>query len=242
MRWAPIQRDWLFVMATGLAESMCPTHPHVVTKLEDVLKHVQIAVMAKAPIAGLAKTRLIPAVGPEGAARLQRRLTHRAVHTALAAGLGPVTLWCAPDVHHRFFRALHLTTGVALREQCTGDLGARMHQAFESTVLQHPLLLIGTDCPALDGAHLRRAARALLDGCDAVFYPAQDGGYVLVGLNRPRAELFTHIPWSTNKVMTITRHRAHAASLRWREFEPLWDVDLPADLARLSAFEAGVQT
>src|SRR5512132_2769582 len=88
---------------------------------------VQIAVMAKAPIAGLAKTRLIPALGAAGAARLQRRLTLATLHAAREARLGPVTLWCAPDAGHRLFRALHRTTGIACRSQPDGDLGERMH-------------------------------------------------------------------------------------------------------------------
>lgn len=202
------------------------------------LQQVQIAVLAKAPIAGLAKTRLIPALGPHRAARLQRRLTRWAVRTALDAKLGPVTLWCAPDVQHRFFRALHRTTAVALREQCTGDLGDRMHNAFRWHCTQGPLLLIGTDCPPLDVTHLRRAAHALVDGSDAVFYPAEDGGYVLVGLREPQPDLFGHMNWSTSTVMSTTHDRARSLGLAVREFETLWDVDLPADLDRLASLDS----
>ncbi len=194
-----------------------------------------MAVLAKAPVPGLAKTRLIPALGPQGAARLQRRLTRAAVQTALDAGLGPVTLWCAPDVRHRFFRALYRTTGVACHAQPAGDLGARMLAAFTLHCAQCPLLLTGTDCPPLTPARLRRAARALLDGEEAVFYPAEDGGYVLVGLRRPQAALFSDVAWGTATVMAQTRERAHAAGLRLCELETLWDVDLPADLLRWRA-------
>lgn len=201
--------------------------------IESALRRVQVAVLAKAPIAGTAKTRLIPALGAQGAARLQRSLTRGALRCAVEAHLGPVTLWCAPDAEHRFFRALRRTTGLRCLVQPSGDLGARMHTAFRLHCDAGPLLLIGTDCPALRPSHLRKAARALLDGDDAVFYPAEDGGYVLVGLRRPQPALFRDMPWSTAEVMTESRLRAREAGLRVREFETLWDVDLPADLARL---------
>lgn len=196
------------------------------------LSRVQVAVLAKAPVPGLAKTRLIPALGPLGAARLQRQLTRAAVQTALDARLGAVTLWCAPDAQHRFFRALQRTTGVRCLVQAGGDLGARMHAAFRLHCAQGPLLLTGTDSPPLTAGHLRRAALALLDGDEAVFHPAEDGGYVLVGLRRPQAALFEGVAWSTDAVMAQTRQRAAAAGLPLRELETLWDLDVPADLAR----------
>jgi len=205
---------------------------------EAALRTVQLALLAKAPVAGLAKTRLIPALGPQGAARLQRQLTCRALHAALAADLGTVTLWGAPDAHHRFFRALQRRTGVACLAQPEGDLGQRMHAAFERHCTHGPLLLLGTDCPPLSAEHLRRAALALLDGADAVFHPAEDGGYVLVGLRQPQPGLFVDMIWSTAQVMAQTRRRAQALGLRWQELETLWDVDLPADLKRCRAAAA----
>lgn len=202
---------------------------------DPMLQRVGIAVLAKAPIAGLAKTRLIPALGAAGAARLQRCLTLAALQTAGAAALGPITLWCTPDADHRFFRALHRTAGVDCAIQPAGDLGERMHAAFSACGAEVPMLLIGTDCPVLTPDHLRRAAQALIDGHDAVFYPAEDGGYVLVGLRRPQRRLFADMTWSTSAVMEDTRARARLLNLRVRELEMLWDVDVPADLARLRA-------
>ena len=201
------------------------------------LHQVQVAVFAKAPIPGLAKTRLIPALGSLGAARLQRHLTRSAVQTALDSGLGGVNLWCAPHAQHRFFRALRQTTGVPCLVQASCDLGERMHTAFRLHCEQGPLILTGTDCPPLTPAHLRQAAQALLDGDEAVFFPAEDGGYVLVGLRRPQAALFRGITWSTDAVMAQTRERAKEAGVRWREFETLWDLDVPADLDRWRAWQ-----
>jgi rSAM/selenodomain-associated transferase 1 len=197
------------------------------------LRDVRVAVFAKAPIAGLAKTRLVPALGARGAARLQREFTRHALQTAAAAGLGPVALWCAPESEHRFFRALRRTTNVDCHVQAGGDLGERMHAAFRAHCAQGPLLLIGTDCPALSPSNLRWAAQALCDGHDAVFGPAEDGGYVLVGLRSPQPALFTGMTWSTPTVMSETRARARALGLRVTELETLWDVDVPTDLERL---------
>ena len=200
---------------------------------------LQIAILAKAPIAGWAKTRLIPALGAPGAARLQRRFTRQTVHTAQAAALGPVTLWCAPHAGHRFFRALQQRSpGLHCRAQPDGDLGERMHSAFLWHCTDSPLLLIGTDCPALRPEHLQQAGQALADGDDAVFIPAEDGGYVLVGLRQPQPALFVGMSWSHAGVMAETRRRAVALSLKLCELAPLWDVDLPADLARLGQLNA----
>jgi uncharacterized protein len=196
---------------------------------------VDIAVFAKAPEPGLAKTRLIPALGAQGAARLQRQLTRRAVLTAQRAALGSVTLWCTPHTQHRFFRALRRCTGVACARQPSGDLGHRMLHAFRAQCGRGPLLLIGTDCPALTPDDLRSAAQALRDGDDAVFLPAEDGGYVLVGLRRPQPAVFDGVSWGTEWVMAETRTRLCAERLHWCEPRVLWDVDRPADLPRLDA-------
>src|SRR5580692_3263884 len=134
---------------------------------------VAVAILAKAPLPGLAKTRLAPALGPDGAAQLQARLIERAVETARAAEIGPVTLWAAPDQDHPAFQALAALFGVALARQPDGDLGARMLAAIAAA--RGPALVIGTDCPALAPAHLRAAAEALVE-VDAVVIPVEDGG------------------------------------------------------------------
>jgi rSAM/selenodomain-associated transferase 1 len=192
---------------------------------------VAIAVLAKAPIPGFAKTRLIPVLGDDGAARLQARLIERAVATACAAGVGPVTLWATPDPTHAIFQALRTRHGVALATQGDGDLGARMLAAIAAT--HGPALVIGTDCPALTADHLRTAAAVLRNGGDAVVFPAEDGGYVLIGTQRPLPALFADMHWSTAGVMAETRQRLKMAGVSWQEPVTLWDVDLPADLQRL---------
>ena len=162
-----------------------------------------IAVFAKAPVAGYAKTRLIPTLGAAAAARLHREMTLHALREASAAGTSELKLWCAPDCQHRFFRALKKSKmfGEALGfvQQAEGELGQRMAAAFATA--SGPMLLIGTDCPVLSAEHLRQAAEALSDGFDAVFIPAEDGGYTLVGLRRPVPSIFTGIDWGSPQVM-----------------------------------------
>jgi rSAM/selenodomain-associated transferase 1 len=201
------------------------------------IEPVAVAILAKAPIPGFAKTRLIPALGEAGAATLQARLTERAVETATAAGTGPVTLWAAPDARHPAFAQLRVRFGIALACQGEGDLGARMLAALAAA--GGPALVIGTDCPALTAEHLRTASDVLRDGTDVAVIPAEDGGYALIGLRAPEPTLFADIRWSSAGVMDETRRRLTELGLRWKEPVMLWDVDVPEDLERLRA--AGLQ-
>jgi rSAM/selenodomain-associated transferase 1 len=200
---------------------------------------VDIAVFAKAPIAGMCKTRLIATLGAAGAARLQRRMALQTLRIAVRAGLGEVTLWCAPDATHRFFRAAHHCLGVALRAQLEGDLGARMAAAFARAGSLRPLIVIGTDCPVLCERHLQRSADALRRGHAAALLPAEDGGYVLIGLRRDTPEVFERIDWSSERVLAQTRERLRGLGLAWHEGETLWDVDRPEDVERLNRLGSG---
>ena len=193
------------------------------------LESTAIAVLAKAPVAGFAKTRLIPLLGAERAAALSARLIERTVKVATDAAIGPVTLWCAPDESHPLFQRLRAQC--ALVRQPDGDLGARMHESVAAT--GGPTLVIGSDCPALTAGHLRTAAQALANH-DTVVIPSEDGGYVLIGLRAPQPALFIDMEWSTPTVMAETRRRLKALGLTWRELDTLWDVDTPADLERLA--------
>jgi rSAM/selenodomain-associated transferase 1 len=193
---------------------------------------VAIAILAKAPLPGLAKTRLAPALGADGAAALQARFIERAVTTAQAAAVGPATLWVAPDRDAPAFQTISALFGIALAQQPDGDLGARMLAALAA--VGGPAIVIGTDCPALTPAHLRAAAQALTDGVDVVIVPVEDGGYGLIGMRRPQPALFAGITWSTTSVMAETRRRLTRLGLSWREPARLWDIDEPADLERLS--------
>ncbi|HEY5292121.1 MAG TPA: TIGR04282 family arsenosugar biosynthesis glycosyltransferase [Burkholderiales bacterium] len=197
-------------------------------------------VFAKAPTPGRVKTRLVPALGERAAAALHRQLAERTLCTALAAGLGKVELWCAPGTNDEFFAACAKQHGVSLRAQGEDDLGMRMARALEFSLAEGtPALLIGSDCPALTPAYLREAAAALVSENDAVIGPAEDGGYVLIGLARsPAAPLFEDIAWGSATVMQDTRTRLASRNWRWRELATLWDVDRPEDLLRLAQLRA----
>lgn len=199
---------------------------------------IGIAVFAKAPIEGFAKTRLIPLLGAKGAAALQRELIRRTIEVALRSNLGPVSAWCTPDCEHEVFATLEATRPVQLRTQCGPDLGARLLGAFEALTVRHPLLIIGSDCPALTPSHLMQCALALRNGADAVFLPTEDGGYALVGSGKPIPPLFCNMPWSTDRVMAETRSRARRIGLTMAEPAVLWDIDTPADYNR--ALAAGI--
>lgn len=192
-------------------------------------------VFAKSPEPGRVKTRLIPALGEAGAAQLQRQLIERTLRTAVGAGLGSVELWCEPGPDEAYFSDCAKRHQLSLKAQGEGDLGLRMARALEATLAEGAAgLLIGCDCPALTPAYMREAAGALAGGDDAVFGPAEDGGYVLVGVARsPVAELFRDVLWGAATVMRETRTRLARGNWRWRELAPLWDVDRPEDLARL---------
>jgi uncharacterized protein len=187
-----------------------------------------VAVMAKAPVPGLAKTRLIPSIGAHAAAVLQERLTEQTVATACAAGIGPVTLWCAPETTHAAFRALAAQFPVTLKRQPNGDLGTRML----ATLAGGPALVMGSDCPAFTPGHLRAAADALARA-DVVLIPAEDGGYVLIGSRTPQPALFDGITWGTSTVLAETKKRIATLGLQAIELAPLWDVDTEDDLARM---------
>lgn len=198
------------------------------------MANTALIIFAKAPVAGLAKTRLMPALGAAGAAALAERLMVHAVAAGLSAGFAEVELCVTPDASHpSFARLAQRHRGLRVGVQGDGDLGARMHRALARWLADRPrTLLIGTDAPALDAAVLQGAAQALADH-DAVFVPALDGGYALVGLTHARPELFSDMAWSTPGVMAETRARARRAGLRWLELPAVADIDEPADLVHL---------
>ena len=194
----------------------------------------RIVIFAKAPVPGKVKTRLVPALGDEGAALLAQRMLADTVSRALTAAPESVELCAAPHPADPQWAGL-LPAGVGLTDQGEGDLGQRL-AAAATRVLSggERVLLIGTDCPELGSARLNDAAAAL-DRHDAVIIPATDGGYVLLGLSRTDPSLFADIAWSTGTVAQTTIARIRA--LGWSLFigEPLNDIDEPSDLQRAQA-------
>jgi rSAM/selenodomain-associated transferase 1 len=189
-----------------------------------------LVVMAKAPIPGFAKTRLIPRLGPDGAAELHAILLERTLRAAVTSGFDAVCLWCAPSRSARPFEALAAAASLDLRDQPGGDLGARMLAAFEAHLPAGPVVVIGTDCPELSAGHLAAARAALARGADAVLVPAEDGGYAAIGLARAHPSLFDDMRWGSPLVMAATRERIRRLGWAAHELSPLRDVDLPEDV------------
>lgn len=192
---------------------------------------VALVVLAKAPLPGLAKTRLAQTVGNEAAAALAHRLLSHTLATACDSGLS-ATL-CGAPAGHRLLVELAEQAGLALTAQAEGDLGQRLDAAMTQALLTNDaVLVIGSDCPGLTVQHLHEAARELARH-DAVFYPALDGGYTLIGLRRVSPGLFQGMPWSTSAVLPETLRRM--AALGWQVWsgEALADIDTADDLVHL---------
>lgn len=192
----------------------------------------RLLVFAKAPIPGHAKTRLIPALGPDGAADFHAELCRRTLALAVRAGLANVDLWCSPDASHPFFVECRHTYGVDLKTQRGADLGERMADALADVLTSSRYaVLIGTDCPERDERDLQQAFDALDRGYDAVLGPAADGGYVLIGLRAPAPRLFSAIDWGSEQVLAQTRRRFAELGYAWHELPVRRDLDDPDDLA-----------
>ena len=204
----------------------------------------RIVVFAKAPLAGLAKTRLIPALGAKGAADLARDMLIHTLDQALAAGVQAIELCMSPAPSDPAWQGGPLPRAVEQTDQGDGDLGARMSRALGRALAlqQGPVLVIGTDCPALNAAQLSEAARQL-GHYDAVLLPASDGGYVLIGLQAPCPSLFTDMAWSTPVVATETLRRMARVGLNVWQGPTLHDIDEPSDLKYLpESFQNGLLT
>jgi rSAM/selenodomain-associated transferase 1 len=192
----------------------------------------RILIFAKAPVPGVVKTRLIPAIGAVGAAALAAELLEGVVARLGEARLAALELWCAPDREHPVFRALAERWGVSLHDQADGDLGARLYHAARAAFQRaNQVLLIGADVPGLDAGYCRLALEAL-EHQDAVIGPAADGGYVLLGLKRAEPALFCDMPWGGDRVGALTRERLAALGWRYQVLPTLRDLDRPEDLAR----------
>jgi rSAM/selenodomain-associated transferase 1 len=195
----------------------------------------RLLILARAARPGEAKTRLIPALGAEGAALLHERLTRHCLETLVPSRHWQTELHCEPDIDQPLFRAVAQDFGVERYAQAPGDLGQRMFEALSGACRRTRFaVLIGTDCPSLTADDVQSAFDRLEAGDDAVIGPAEDGGYVLIGLRRVDPALFTGIAWGGDEVLEATRKRLRRRGWTWSELEVRWDVDRPADLARVT--------
>ncbi|MEM1252256.1 MAG: TIGR04282 family arsenosugar biosynthesis glycosyltransferase [Cyanobacteria bacterium P01_H01_bin.21] len=186
------------------------------------------------PEAGNTKTRLIPHLGAVRAAELQRWMT---------ASMAREMAALHPDID----RQIHFSGGGLLQMQAwlgrqftylpqfAGGLGNRLHQAFVGNFRSgmDAVVAIGADCPQLSARHFEQAFKQLKTH-DVVLGPAADGGYYLIGLNRPQSKLFEDIPWGTGDVFEQTVAIANSLNLSIATLEQLRDVDRPEDLELLT--------
>jgi len=195
--------------------------------------HERVIVFSRFPVPGQTKTRLIPALGPDGAADLQKHMTE---HTLSRVRRLYIRQGCSVEVRYdgadcRTVRDW-LGDDLILRHQGGGDLGRRMTRALRDAFQagMQRVVVVGTDCPGLTTGHLKEAL-ACLEKHTAVIGPANDGGYYLFGLNRYIPELFEGVDWGTAQVLEQTLAQASRLGIDWKLLPALDDIDRPEDLA-----------
>lgn len=189
-----------------------------------------LMIFAKAPEARRVKTRLIPAVGAEGAARLHAAFVRDVVARHRAADRR-VVVWRSGDLAHPLWTGL----GVDLAVQPEGDLGDRLTAAFAAEMANGAaVVVLGTDSPTLPPALVEQAFAAL-ERHPVVIGPACDGGYYLIGMRGALAPVFDGVAWGTESVFAHTAEALNAAGIDYAVLDFWYDVDRPDDLRLLRA-------
>lgn len=193
-----------------------------------------LIIFAKAPIPGQVKTRLCPPLTPDEAASLHGSVVLDMLERSRGAASMDRFLACSPSSDHVFFKILEERHGVRLLTQTGDDLGARMARAVADAFASgyRLVLVIGTDLPTLPAPTFREAVK-LLATHDLVLGPSLDGGYYLIGLRKPAPELFAGVPWSTDRVLSVTQAKAAALGLTTALLPVRRDIDTVEDLAAL---------
>lgn len=195
----------------------------------------RLIVFTRYPEPGKAKTRLIPALGAEGAAHLQRQMTeHTMRQVKELQSFHPLSVEVHFAGNHQQQMQDWLGDDLVYQPQVEGDLGWRMAEAFQRAFRNgiEGAVIIGTDCPGLNAPLMAEAFKTLTQ-YDLVLGPAMDGGYYLIGLRRLIPELFAGISWGTSEVLQQTIAIAQGMGLAIASLPPLADVDRPEDLSSL---------
>ncbi|HBL12464.1 MAG TPA: hypothetical protein DD379_13865 [Cyanobacteria bacterium UBA11162] len=191
-----------------------------------------LIIFTRYPEPGKTKTRLIPVLGTEAAATLQRQMTENTLAQARK-----LQHYCSTHLEVYFsggnqeLMQSWLGSDIIYHQQCEGDLGMRIVSAFDQcfTVGMTRVVIIGTDCPDLDNQVMVKAFQ-LLEYHDLVLGPAEDGGYYLIGLRQLIPELFVGIDWGTSQVRQQTVEIAEKLQLAIAYLPLLRDIDRPEDL------------
>ncbi|RLA60335.1 MAG: glycosyltransferase [Gammaproteobacteria bacterium] len=194
---------------------------------------------ARAPLAGLVKTRMLPYLTAQQACDLHCELVLWSSAQLVDSVLGDIELAVAGDPAHPLFtQCLELGVNRISRQRGVG-LGKRMYSAIRDGLQCHTnVILVGSDCPGIDREYLDQALCAL-DTAPLVLGPAEDGGYVLIGAREIHRELFEEIPWGTEQVYAKTIESIRKLDLNWAELPTLADVDRPGDLAAWNTLRDG---
>jgi rSAM/selenodomain-associated transferase 1 len=200
--------------------------PEVLCQRKDVL----IIQFAKLPIPGQVKTRMLGSLSPVEASELHSELMLWTCRTLTGSDMADVELWVSGGSEHVSIRSCQNLGVTAVHSQHGSDLGERMFHAISDGLLRYrKLVLVGSDCPAIDQRYLTDALTAL-DTESLVLGPANDGGYVLIGATHIDASLFQGVSWGSGVVLQETRERLVAAGRSWSELSTLSDIDRPEDL------------
>lgn len=200
----------------------------------------RVILFTRYPVTGKVKTRLIPALGPEGSCALHREMTENTVQTLRDLSSDyPLSIEVRFEGGNGALMEAWLGRDLVFSSQGQGDLGIRMDRAFQEAFRNgnRKVVLIGSDCPGLTPALLQEAFESL-SGNDLVLGPCLDGGYYLIGLSLQKAPVFSDISWGGNEVFNRTREKAEAQGLKVAVLERLTDIDRPEDLAGLETRKA----
>lgn len=198
--------------------------------------HPRIALLTRFPVASRVKTRLIPALGGEGAAALHRVLTEKVAYEVFALSTtqeADVEIWYDGGTIRQM--RSWLGTVPRYRQQPEGDLGQRLYTIFDKAFREgtRRCVAVGSDCPSMTAEHLREALNTI-DEVDLVFGPATDGGYWLIGMKastvRALPDLFRGIEWGSSRVLQQSLDRVKQQKLDVSLLEELADIDRPEDL------------
>lgn len=194
------------------------------------MRPVRVIIFTKAALPGFTKTRLIPALGEQGAANLAKRMLMYTLNQSIEANVGPVEICVTPPPTDAIWQDFAISDELEYSDQGKGSLGERLSRVTQRVIDKgESVLLIGTDCPQLTATHLQQAKDSLRY-FDSILIPATDGGYVLFGLNFFHPSLFESVKWSTGSVYAETIDQLKKLGRSVQNFPSMHDIDEPKDL------------
>jgi len=206
------------------------------TKVRSSGPSPRLIMMARVPAYGRVKSRLAAHIGPAQALAAHVKLLKYNASIAARSGI-PFELHFVGDAQQPFFLALAAAMGASLVPQVDGDIGARMLAAAASS--SSPCIIIGSDCGAMSERYLHDAVLAL-ESADVVLGGAEDGGYVLIGQQKPLPGIFSGVEWGTERVAAQTLERASKLGVTVTQLPTLWDVDNVNDWRRFQQLTKAV--